>query len=164
MQRIQWVDNLKGLLLFLVILQHISPNDWGTSYFTVFHMATFFFISGMLYNDDKYMGIKPYLKHKWRTLLYPYFVFSFGLMLIDPIYYFTPCTLDSSQLISGLALKLNWSPYIEGLLTRWFIGCISIVNGHSFVDSGALWFVFVLFFCSIGIHSLLMYLKNRGAC
>lgn len=55
--RLSWIDNMKGLLLVLVVLQHTSLNDgWGAEYYGVFHMAAFFFLSGVLYNPEKWGG------------------------------------------------------------------------------------------------------------
>lgn len=92
-QRMHWVDNLKGFLIFLVVVGHILQSaidahidtevmscifDWIYS----FHMPLFFAASGYVYSltlrkslsDEKFAG-------KWKkriiTLIYLYFVYSF---------------------------------------------------------------------------------------
>ena len=82
MQRIEYIDNLRGFAIFLVLLGHIfiAKAPGGTHYpfcemIYSFHMSLFFFISGYLVyktNKIREKGTKQYISKKTISLLTPY--------------------------------------------------------------------------------------------
>lgn len=74
----QYWNIVKGIGIILVVLGHI--NTPATNYIYLFHMPLFFFVSGYLYNEDKY-GDNPYLniaaklKSSWIKYVGVYLVF-----------------------------------------------------------------------------------------
>lgn len=110
-RRIDWIDYEKGFILMFVCLAHCrvySPING-------FHMATFFFLSGLLFND-KYDSIKDYVLRKVHTLLIPYLGLSFlFLFLYRKLYdnFFHNFLLYGNDIIQGYS-----SPNVAPL---WFV-------------------------------------------
>lgn len=72
MDRIFW-NILKGIGIVFVVIGHVCPEEMKFVY--LFHLPVFFFVSGYLYNEDKY-GDNPYklfaarLKSSWIKYVY----------------------------------------------------------------------------------------------
>lgn len=82
MERIKWIDSLKGFAIILMVIGHYQDtphllNVWIYS----FHMPLFFFLSGYLTEHIK----KKYIQKKFKTLMIPYF--SFGLLMLCVDYF-----------------------------------------------------------------------------
>lgn len=60
-----WIDNEKGIFLFLIVLGHFGtiPKgvEWLLSPTDLLYVSAFFFFSGWLFNDDKYT--KPQIRN-----------------------------------------------------------------------------------------------------
>lgn len=87
--RVEWLDNAKGIGIILVIIGHslitkIKSDyyiaDWLFRYIYSFHMSFFLFISGVIFSNakERYFtyNASDYLKKKFRSLLVPYFSYS----------------------------------------------------------------------------------------
>lgn len=81
--RYDWIDSLKGMVIVLVVIGHLSTIPSGlifsklNQYIYSFHMPLFFFISGYLFNFEKYANVeKTYLMKRSFSLIIPYFFFS----------------------------------------------------------------------------------------
>jgi len=88
-QRIEWIDTLKGFLLILVCLGHIAPK--GTLFYDLmcilrpFRMPCFFFLSGLLFSNRR--TFTEYFRDKTRSLLLPYIWLSLLFCLLNPRLY-----------------------------------------------------------------------------
>ena len=69
------IDVLRGLAILLVILGHSTRVGWLHSYIWSFHMPLFFFISGILFNTEKYPEFLPFLKTRLKNIMLPYAFF-----------------------------------------------------------------------------------------
>lgn len=78
-KRITWIDNLKAVGIFLVVLAHHNDDipKWLLKYIYSFHVPLFFFASGLVYYPQRYTTTKLFFIYKTKTLLVPYFVLSF---------------------------------------------------------------------------------------
>ena len=132
--RIVWIDLIRGLLLFLICLSHsgsnlpivkilISPtaNYW---------VPLFFLLSGFLFKNNPENSYKSYVLRKVRTLLIPYFYFSFLFILLDWNSYLHPYSI------------------IDNFYKIFIIG-----NGP--FKASPLWFVMVLFISSICTYPII---------
>lgn len=82
-KRIEWIDILKGIGIIFVLLGHMPSLPiiiqlWIFS----FHMPLFFFASGYLFTKR---DILVQVIKKAKSLLIPYFIFSFVFLLLDLI-------------------------------------------------------------------------------
>lgn len=77
--RIAWIDYSKAILIILVVFGHLGTWFPRLSpiikYIYTFHMAAFFFLSGIVFDENKYTFIE-FLKKGIRTLVLPYCIFS----------------------------------------------------------------------------------------
>ncbi len=76
--RIAEIDVAKGFTLFLVTAGHVLVKEsiWRRWIF-MFHMPAFFFLSGMTFHPEKYGGLRPFIKEKWKKRILPYFIITF---------------------------------------------------------------------------------------
>lgn len=79
MQRIQYIDRLKGLAIILVVMGHVfgfkQPDDGLNTFIYTFHMPLFMFLSGLVISaPPRFCKI---LK-KWRRFLVPFLVVGFA--------------------------------------------------------------------------------------
>ena len=119
-ERILWIDNAKGLILFFVLLYHAKFPWLIVDFVSSWFMPCFFLISGLLFrlkNDS----LKQTLIHRTKTLLIPYFALSILFVFLNPNNY------------DGCSIK----PFMTN---AW-----DILMGNSGFMTVSLWFVYVLF-------------------
>lgn len=108
MQRIETLDIAKGLGIILVVIGHfMSMASYPGKVIYSFHMPLFFFISGVCFNKQKYYTIQLFLENRFRTLLWPCFIFTIIISLLQTWLLDIPL----SQLQRGLPGAL-WFPPI----------------------------------------------------
>ena len=73
--RIKWIDQAKGIGIILVMIGHTYLDDKFIFWFTSFHMALFFFLSGCTFKYKE--GFVNFLISKIKSLLIPYVFFVF---------------------------------------------------------------------------------------
>ena len=136
-QRIYRYDNIKALLIFLVVLGHMTTDyvsdshlvRWTTLWIYTFHMPAFIFLSGLVHkhyitNEKASLGIKGETRMRWDKFL--------GFFLC------------------GYALKifLQYSRTLMGQHPIW----------HWFEEPGIPWYLIVM-----AEYELLFYMiRNRG--
>lgn len=132
-ERIHWIDLLKGLGIFFVILGHTIKNNDLYVWIYSFHMPLFFFISGYL--TEPRNSIKDYNQYIWKkckNLLFPFFIFRILLVFYWLIVeqYFRPLDLGP---IWFLIVLFGVEILIAHILLKWkqikiylvvFVGCI----------------------------------------
>lgn len=139
--RIKFIDVVKGLALFLVILGHLEkPYTPMFNWIFSFHMPLFFIASGMTMNIDKY-NIVNFIKRKTKILLLPYFLFSiFGFII--------------TLLVESARKKLTIKIFIIDLFYH---------TQPEIIHVGQLWFLVALFFASIYFYVIEKYVvKNKS--
>lgn len=141
MERIVWIDEMKGFLLLLVCLFHTNNSWYGLVGF-MFNMPAFFFISGYLFNGTKFQDYKSFLCSKMKSLLFPYFTLSFFFLLLTPMLY-VPNGYGSSWMFLRSSM-------------------IDILQGFSGPYTVPLWFVYVLFSVSVLYYSVWRVVKGIG--
>lgn len=123
--RIDWVDQVKGLTIFLVVYGHNFP--FTEKYIYTFHMPLFFMISGFFHPKTSRVDD---IKKRGKSLLVPYFIWSLFLFIF---WFFV-----SSRF--GDSVALNLSP-IEN-----FIGIFYSQGDRFYMDWGIpMWFLPGLF-------------------
>jgi fucose 4-O-acetylase-like acetyltransferase len=147
-KRIEWVDIYKGLAIACIVIGHsTSPLE---SYFNLFHVAAFFFISGFTTHFSKY-DTYTFIKKRIQSLLIPFFVFNILFVILhlllkkaglSPIFY--PPELDA--------------PF------AFFNNLNGVIGIYATEDiGGAMWFLITLFHSQVAIYSLLYFLNKRRA-
>lgn len=74
--RIEWIDQLRGMAVILVVLQHAGLRGAGR-FILAFHMPLFFFISGLLfqYNNNSKANAKIYINRMVCRIAFPYTIY-----------------------------------------------------------------------------------------
>lgn len=134
-KRIQWVDSCRGVALVLVVLGHMGIPIFG-KYFTSFHLALFFFLSGVTFHADNHF-IRFILK-KAKRLLVPYF--CLGIPLI------------ASSFITRLIEGGHTVPEYADVLVRF------IVQRRMYT----IWFLTALFIMSVILYLVVRYVRHIG--
>lgn len=130
-KRITWIDTAKGIGISLVVLGHTALPYTIFRYIFSFHLPLFFFLSGYLFNQEKYPSFWQFLNHKFRKLVVPYFIFS------GCLYFYWLLIGKNIEQNLGLSTKF-YQPILDifyssnHLLTiftpLWFLTCLFIVE------------------------------------
>lgn len=133
-KRISWIDVAKGILIFLVVLGHSQITKTTALVIYSFHMAAFFFLSGLTFSANNDFWI--FLKKKLSALLLPYLAFSF-LFLAFQFLKATILHMGVFNLRSGIVsvfipISGRESTSVYGL---WFLPCLFLtqVLGYIFL-------------------------------
>lgn len=133
---------LKALAILLVVSGHLEFSLLGIFPPYSFQLALFFFISGYLFKDKYLDDVKTYFKHRVKSLLVPYFLYSS---------FYTIVTIMIAKLTGkfwGLPISLK----------NFFI--TPFLNGHQLDLACPLWFVTQLFMTMIAFLFLFKGLKK----
>lgn len=75
-KRIEWIDNMRGICMLLVILHHAGAPEEYQKFLSPFFLSGFFFISGYLFDTpNKDFDWKLKLIRIFETLVIPYFIY-----------------------------------------------------------------------------------------
>lgn len=75
-KRIEWIDNMRGICMILVILHHSGAPEEYQKFLSPFFLSGFFFISGYLFsNPNKEFDWKLKFIRIFETLVIPYFIY-----------------------------------------------------------------------------------------
>ena len=131
--RIIWIDQLRGLAFYTVILGHMSIVYGLKSLIYSFHMPLFFMITGLVFNIKKIYNtkFKDFFLRLVEKMLIPYF-----------------CLQIISIPIRCLVCVIAHRPITLG---KWIVGIF--VGNNNIVDapSNPLYFVLLLFLAQIGL-------------
>ena len=123
------IDVMKAIGILMVILGHITRNSYLGNYIYSFHMPLFFFISGFLYNIRG-----DFIFHKGRSILIPYFSFSF----ISYLYWllvesrFRSSAASTDYLDQFLNIFVPHQSY-QFNVVLWFLPCLFLVSVFFFI-------------------------------
>lgn len=127
-ERFIWVDWVKSLGIYLVVLGHYDlSNKDVTGYIFMFHMALFFFISGFLMSESTMtMPWTKFLKKKINSLVLPYLLYNIICGIWPTMLLATGRTFNYDDLLIGTFI---------GMPLKMFCG--------------PAWFLLALFWCNI---------------
>lgn len=131
------IDIMKGLAIYCVVAQHVSESVLLKEFFSIFHMQTFFLLSGYLsqYSAKKEVSYKKMLFSKGKRLLIPYLVWS------------------SVSLLSNLAMAIVQNKELSlQQMQKEFV--------NIFLYARSVWFLIVLFILFL-IWGFVQVCKNR---
>lgn len=127
MKRESRIDVAKGIGCLLVLLGHsLYINKHLKNWIFSFHMPLFFFISGYLFNYDKYKDdYKTFLKKRVKSLIIPYFLLQFVIWILLFMFQYHFClTTEALNRFIGIFLGYRmhkWYFYLWFLILLFFI-------------------------------------------
>jgi fucose 4-O-acetylase-like acetyltransferase len=125
--RIGYIDIAKGLGMLTIIWGHICYVSISKSIVYAFHIPLFFFLSGFVFQKQRYNSFGVFLKKRAKGLLFPYVVFSFVTWIVWVLY---SCLTHSS-------VESYWMPLLQTFISQGSEGYL--------VHNVPLWFVMCLF-------------------
>ncbi|MBC1573185.1 acyltransferase family protein [Listeria booriae] len=149
-KRLDWIDNLRGFGMILVVWGHMNlPYVLETIVYS-FHMPLFFFISGYLYRKKEESFLST-LKRKSSGMLIPYFFFAtisipfgIGLALIQNV----PWSFSDVFMHYFYLDGVGWNSPLWFLVVLFFIEIIYIVIDK--LKWNNIFFIFVCFLLGYG--------------
>ena len=75
-KRLDYIDIAKALGMLIIMWGHIAVSK-SVTFVYAFHIPLFFFLSGMVFVQDKYPDFKSFVKRRIQTLIIPYIIYSF---------------------------------------------------------------------------------------
>lgn len=139
--REHYIDVAKGIAMILVIIGHITIlPTWLYAWINSFHMPLFFFLSGMVYNPNKYDKFRDFFKAKFKGLIVPYFFLCLIIWVVARIF----CNPDG---------------FFKILTLQQFIGIFVSFRRSNFYAS--LWFFLALFFSEILMYPIVKIIDKK---
>lgn len=128
-KRIDYIDKLRGIAMLLVLIGH---NDTIiTSYIYSFHMPLFFFISGLLHNNED-NDFSKMVKKKFKSLIIPYFILAIILYIIwVPLIQFQGINISKMDMVRnfiGIFYSQGATTYMWWGMQLWFLPCLFITS------------------------------------
>lgn len=121
--RYEFIDIAKGVGILAVVWAHILLVGWTHEIIYAFHMPLFFFISGFLFNVNKYSSFQTFLVKRFKRLIITYFIYSFVTWGIWFIFRYVRHDL----------VKSYWMPLLQTFIAQG--------SGSYLVHNSALWFI-----------------------
>ena len=137
-EEVQYWNIVKGIGIILVVAGHACNSSVGTpvsNYIYLFHLPLFFFVSGYLYNEDKY-GDDPYaniaarLKSSWIKYVLIYWILILlhdtllGLQMLEegaPLYTKTDMLAQMANAALGMGHEMMGG-------TLWFVPTVVMAS------------------------------------
>lgn len=143
-KRIVWIDLLKAVGFFLVILGHLEVNKVLDTWIYAFHMPLFLLATGLTFNIEKSYktSFKDYAFVRFKRLIIPYFWMQMISLTI----------LYMRRLILGGKIP-DLSEYIVGIL-------LSNTQINKYSPAPALYYVVLLFLAEIGLWFIVRFTKG----
>jgi fucose 4-O-acetylase-like acetyltransferase len=152
-KRIEWIDTAKGIGLLLVMIGHLHV-PYITTWIYFFHMPLFFFLSGVVFSEQKY-NFKDFLIRRVKSLVIPYF--SLGIV-IWCFYVIINAIIGAENSLYGSNVSMLKDLMIqEHFWTIWFLAALFITEliyywiNRLFVKNVLLMSVVSVVICIIGL-------------
>lgn len=124
------LDAMKGIGILLVLIGHISHNKGLNTWIYSFHMPLFFFISGIIYCISNKVDSKNYFTKKFKSLMIPYFTFSFMTF----VYWFLierhirDTTVSAIHQFYQIFISQGGDRNHEYNVVLWFLPCLFVME------------------------------------
>jgi len=162
MNRIAWIDSVKGIGILLVVLGHSGVPEWAKSLVFTFHMPLFFFLSGYLFNYTKYQSdINRFIRTKFFRLASPYLISFIVLSLI---------WVGIKEIVSVFHVPyespifgLSLFDTVLSLLYGNGSACNPVYSNFALMVDPPLWFLPALFSSMIVLYSIVTICSRYGS-
>lgn len=159
-KRLDYIDIAKALGMLTIMWGHIAIGKTVTFVYT-FHIPLFFFLSGMVFVQDKYPDFMSFVKRRIQTLIVPYIIYSFITWAVWAMFsYFTHAKVAN-----------YWMPLLETFIAQgsegylvhnvplWFVSCLFVVELSYYWISKLpdVWNIFICLICATLSYVLVNY-------
>jgi len=126
-KRLDWIDQARGLSIFLVVYGHNFPMN--EPYIYSFHVPLFFFIAGMFHPEKVNFGS---IKKRAKMVLVPYFIWA-ALLFLFWVTVGRNYGRSSGENLSildnfiGIFYAQGGQQYMDWGIPMWFLPCIFVL-------------------------------------
>lgn len=129
-EREYWIDTARGIAILLVLIGHAGVSVDINRYILSFHMPLFFFLSGMVFDNEKYRKLdgRRYIQKNLKELMIPYLVFDIVILaasVVNGMIHGYEVTVIN--FIISMLLCRNINLVGTGLIL-WFFPCVFLVK------------------------------------
>lgn len=128
--RIEWLDILRGFMMYFVIYGHVTEWDDAIDYIYSFHMPVFFLISGITSRFGRETSALRFIWKKFFGLMVPYFILNLYVVPLRKwLEFIGECNLQSvSDQILGILFSNSNTGYKMASNTLWFLPCLFLTS------------------------------------
>ena len=129
--RVAYLDMLKCLGMFIVVSGHIHiAYGWFSLPIHSYVIPLYFMLSGMTFRRSKFPKFVDFAKHRAKTLLLPYAMFSVITWAFWALYsYFTHAMVESYWMpLLQTILAQGSGRYLVHNVPLWFVPCLFVVE------------------------------------
>lgn len=129
-ERIPWVDICRGIAIILVLYGHALSNDTQRFIIYAFHMPLFFFLSGIVFRQDKTKNFLHVIWKNTKAILIPYVIFALltlvvSYIILQPQVY----TYESlTKQLYGIFYGNGNKGYLAYNVALWFLPCLFLAK------------------------------------
>lgn len=129
-KRIDYIDIAKALGMLTIMWGHIHLSGWSFAFVYSFHIPLFFFLSGMVFDKNRYSNFKEFLKKKTKSLFIPYVIFSFVFWAVWALFsYLTKANVDSYWMpLAETFIAQGSGGFLVHNVPLWFVTCLIVVE------------------------------------
>lgn len=134
-ERLSWLDILKGIGIILVVIGHIYSNRTVSNWLYSFHMPLFFLAAGWVYKEKT---VITDIKRRIQTIVVPYFSFGLLVLLYWQVIERRFRDSDMSFMDSLLGLFTGCYDNLDFNVHLWFLPCffVTVVLFNILVNLG----------------------------
>ncbi len=159
--RISSIDIAKALGMLTIMWGHVRLGSWSTAFVYAFHIPLFFFLSGLVFNRDRYRDFNEFIKKRIKSLLIPYVIFSFITWIIWVAFSY----------VTHLDVESYWMPFAQTFIAQgsggflvhdvplWFVTCLFVIEMIYYFLSklDSIWVIITTFTMAIASYSAIEY-------
>ena len=123
---------MKGIAIIGVVAGHAGVSQWTEAFVNQWHLATFFFVSGMCFKEKHLNTPLLYVKRRVASLYVPFVEFGIAFLLLHNIFYFLNFTGNEYSIgdmikeLFNLTIRLTSSEQLMGAM--WFCPALLITT------------------------------------
>jgi fucose 4-O-acetylase-like acetyltransferase len=133
MNRLNYIDQLRALAIFMIIFEHNDHSSWLSAFSTSFSVPLFFIISGFVSRDKESICLWEYLKKQFNRLIVPYFSISILLFIF---WFFVgrhygesaEHAYDPIKNLIGIVYAQGGPEYMNWGIPMWFLPALFVVG------------------------------------
>ncbi len=157
-KRYDYIDIARGIGILLVVWAHIMVTGWTHQMIYSFHMPLFFFLSGMVFQKEKFPSFGDFLKRRAKRLLIPYVIYSFATWAIWALFRYIRHDEVESYIMPLLQtfIAQGSGAFMVHNSALWFIPCLFLTEIMYFFISrlGNIWGIMIVSLCLAGLSFL----------
>ena len=160
-KRLDYNDFAKSIGMLTILWGHIRLSGWSNEFVYAWHIPLFFFLSGMVFNKNKYADFKTFCMKKVKSLLVPYTIFSiltWGVWAVFTFVYHT--NVESYWMpLAQTFIAQGSGGFLVHNVPLWFVTCLFVMEiVYYFIANWNKACIILMSFCmAVGSYCMITY-------